>query len=97
MSPREQRVIRNASRLREVNAHIAGLEERASGSRESLELICECAQRGCLALIEVDPATFEDVRRKPGRFFVVPGHERPEVESVVERHSGYLIVEKHGD
>jgi hypothetical protein len=28
------------------------------------------------------------------RFAVVPGHELPEIEMVVERHAGYLVVEK---
>jgi len=45
--------------------------------------------------IEVDHATFEAVRENPLRFLVVPGHEQPEVESVIERRFGYLIVEKH--
>ena len=39
--------------------------------------------------------TFEVVRENPLRFLVVSGHEQPDVESVIERHSGYLIVEKH--
>jgi hypothetical protein len=28
------------------------------------------------------------------RFAVVPGHELPEIETVVERHPAYLVVEK---
>jgi hypothetical protein len=28
---------------------------------------------------------------------VIPGHERADVESVVERHSSYLVVEKTGE
>jgi hypothetical protein len=44
--------------------------------------------------IEVDRATFEVVRENPLRFLVVAGHEQPDVESVIERHPGYLIVEK---
>lgn len=94
MSPREERAIRNEELFREVNVHIAGLEERHS-SRELLPLICECSQSGCAFPIEVDPTIFESVRQEPLRFFVAPGHERPEVESIVERREGYLIVEKH--
>jgi hypothetical protein len=45
--------------------------------------------------IEVDRATFEAVRENPLRFLVVSGHEQPDAEFVIERHSGYLIVEKH--
>jgi len=30
------------------------------------------------------------------RFFVVPGHENPAVEIVVETHATYLVVAKTG-
>lgn len=97
MSPREQRFIHNTALLREVNAHIADLEARVDDPSELLPLFCECARTGCLAPIELDRGTFEAVREKPRRFLVVPGHEQPELESVIERHVGYLIVEKHTD
>ena len=31
------------------------------------------------------------------RFVIVPGHEQSSVETVVESHSGYLVVEKTGE
>lgn len=96
MSPPEERAIRNEALLREVNVHIADLEERVNDSGELLPLFCECEQTGCMVPIEVDRATFEVVRENPLRFLVVSGHEQPDDESVVERHTGYLIVEKHG-
>lgn len=93
--PREERAIRNEELFREVNVHIAHLEDRDSRSPELLPLVCECSQTGCAFPIQVDPATFESVREEPMQFFVAPGHERPDVESVIERRKGYLIVEKH--
>jgi len=95
MSPPEERAIRNEALLREVNVHIADLEERVNDPAELLPLLCECAQTGCMVPIEVDRATFEAVRENPLRFLVVSGHGQPDVESMIERHSGYLIVEKH--
>jgi hypothetical protein len=96
MSPREERAIRNEALFREVNAHIAEIEERfqGTGPAEVLPLMCECARTGCSSQIEVDPKTFERVRENPTWFLVAPGHEEPGVESVVERRRGYLIVEK---
>jgi predicted DNA-binding helix-hairpin-helix protein len=97
MSPREQRAFQNEELFREVNLHIAELQE---GSHSLLDeglmpLVCECAHTGCTVPIEVDPATFEQVRENPLRFFVAPTHEELDVESIVERRKGYLIVEKH--
>lgn len=97
MSPREARVIRNEKLFREVNIHIADLGAGALSLAGDgrLPLVCECAHTGCTVPILVDPATFERVRRDPLRFLVAPGHEDLDVESVVERQAGYLIVQKH--
>ena len=97
MSPREERAIRNEALFREVNLHIAGLEERVQTTDELLPLVCECARTGCAAAMEVESAIFQRVRENPLCFLVVPGHEQLDVESVVERHHRYFVVEKHVD
>jgi hypothetical protein len=95
MSPREERAIRNESLFREVNSHIAEMEAQARRADWGpLPLVCECARTGCTAPIEVDPATFERVRAEPLWFLIAPGHEQPEIETVLERREGYFIVEK---
>lgn len=96
MSPREKRIIRNEALFREVNAHIANLEERLGSEGELMPLVCECANTGCATVIEVDPGTFRTVRKNPLLFLVASGHELDE-EAVVGRGAGYLIVEKQAD
>jgi hypothetical protein len=93
MSPREQRIIRNEALFREVNAHIASLEERLGSKEELMPLVCECANTGCTTVIEVDRGTFQTVREDPLLFLVAPGHELDE-ETVVGRGAGYVIVKK---
>ena len=39
---------------------------------------------------------YRAVREDPRRFIVVPGHENPEFEEVVERHDRFNVVEKFG-
>jgi hypothetical protein len=97
MSPREARVSRNEDLFRQVNVHIAGLGQGALSLAEDglLPLVCECAHTGCTTPIEVDPGTFELVHENPMRFLVAVGHDDGEVEVVIERRPGYLIVEKH--
>ena len=94
MSPQEERAIRNEALFREVNVHIAELEERVQSTDELLPLVCECAHTGCTVPIEVDRATFERVRENPRRFLVAPGHEQLDLETVLEHRAGYLIVQK---
>jgi hypothetical protein len=91
----EQRAARNEALFREVNENIARLEER-HGQTEEPVYICECANAGCTDQIAVDLQTYTRVRQEPRFFFVRPGHEDPQLERVVERHSRYLIVEKTG-
>lgn len=93
MSPREHPISRNQELFREVNAHIANLEERLGSEGDLMSLVCECANTGCTALIEVDSGTFRTVRENPLLFLVAPGHELDE-ETVVGRGAGYLIVDK---
>ena len=85
-----RRLISQPSALfREVNVHIAHHEERVQArGRAAAPLVCEWSRTGYAFPIEVDPATFQAVRQNPLRFLVA------EVELVVERHEGYLIVEK---
>ena len=38
---------------------------------------------------------YEEVRANPAHFAVSPGHEAPDVETVVAKRSGYDVVRKN--
>lgn len=59
--------------------------------------VCECADSGCAEQFAVDLETYQRVPEEPRRFFVVPGHQYPELERVVETYGDYLFVEKTGE
>ena len=89
----QDRLGANESVFREINEGI----ERGQwpGEEESpVTFRCECARLGCNELVELSVREYEGVRSNPRRFIVLPGHERLEVEIVVERRSGYFVVEK---
>jgi hypothetical protein len=44
--------------------------------------------------VRLSPAEYADVRAHPTRFFVVPGHEREELDRVVEQNARFAVVEK---
>ncbi|HEY7198228.1 MAG TPA: hypothetical protein VH306_13670 [Gaiellaceae bacterium] len=90
MDPREERIGRNETLFREVNERI----EQVSPSYET-EFICECGDRDCIDPVPMTLGEYEKIRMEPHRFLVVPGHEIPDVERVVDRGDGYLVVEKH--
>jgi hypothetical protein len=91
---RDRRLAENEMLFRAANERVSRLSGSDPPSVE-LDVICECADRGCLKLLTIERSEYEWLRQNPWRFVVLPGHEAPAVEDVVERHRGYLIVEKH--
>lgn len=55
---------------------------------------CECARLGCQDLVELTSRDYEHVRANPRWFMLSPGHEVPDLETIVERGAGYVVVEK---
>jgi hypothetical protein len=90
---REQRIAENETLFRAANERITDWEERAR--QEATELyFCECANPRCDQKIELGASDYERVRSESNRFFVVPGHEIPDVETVIESHESWVVIEK---
>jgi hypothetical protein len=87
---REERLAQNEVRFREINESAQPQRELRGDGR----FVCECADRGCMAWLEVPTEDYAAVRQNPRRFIVTPTHEVPDVESIVERKPGYFVVEK---
>ena len=66
---------------------------RRRGARH-LQLVCECGHRDCAERITLTIDEYRKLRSDPLQFAVLPGHEIPQVEDVVQRMSGWLIVQK---
>ena len=88
----KRRLAHNEAIFRSINEQVLALEERF-GSREG-GFICECADSRCAQTVFLRVEDYERIHDDEQRFFVVPGHERPDIEVVVERHADYLVVEK---
>ena len=90
---KQRRAACNETTIRDVNEGIErgqwpGDEDTPVGFR------CECARLGCNQLVELTVREYEEIRSHPHQFVVVPGHELPDVETVVAARPGYVIVEK---
>jgi hypothetical protein len=94
MDERARRVGENEAIYREVNERVAELNERFGIDDERIDFVCECGNGGCIQRIALGRDEYERVRDDPRRFAVVPGHEIPDLEDVVERHGRYVVVEK---
>jgi hypothetical protein len=96
MDEREARSAKNEALLREVNDRIEEVGERLTvvPADEKLDFRCECGQQMCDSFISLTVREYEHVRADNDRFAVVPGHEDPQIERVVERAERYLVVDK---
>ena len=88
----KSRLVHNEALFRAINEQVLFLEERL-GNRDGL-FLCECADIACLEKVSLHVDEYARIHDDERRFFVVPGHERAEVETVVKRHPNYLVVEK---
>jgi len=94
---RPRRIALNEAQFREINESLRDSLERLAHLPEQLSFVCECGNADCRETIAVTPAAYEAARADPLRFLVYPGHELLDAERVVERHGGYLVVEKFAD
>jgi hypothetical protein len=92
---RARRIGENEALFREVNEQIEDLQRgMAEISDDRMHIVCECGDLGCSERIVVPIAKYEQVRSDPTLFLIVPAHDDPEVEDVVERAGGFDVVRK---
>jgi hypothetical protein len=95
MDERKRRIGRNEALFRTINEEVDALNKSlAALTDETLHIVCECGDLACEQRVVVPLDDYERVRGDATLFFVVPGHELPSTESVVEEHRGFNVVRK---
>jgi hypothetical protein len=95
MDERSRRIGQNEGVFRAVNEEIESLNRGlAAISDRKLHIVCECGHLSCAEPLSVGIDEYERIRAKSALFFVVPGHDLPSVERIVERHGTYDVVRK---
>ena len=94
MDERRRRIGENEALYRSINERIEDINETFGMVSGTMAVVCECGSIECTEQIELDIPTFERVRSDPTQFVVLPGHELPDVETVIERHDGYFLLRK---
>lgn len=92
-----RRAARNQSIFREVNEKLEGLAENFQAVAETAPFTCECADLGCIQMIDMSLSEYETIRKDPNKFFVLPGHVYPEFERVVAENERYVLVAKYDE
>ena len=85
----------NEALARRINDRIEYQRPRNGESADTF--YCECVRVDCGGVLDLSIEEYARVRSHPRRFVVLPGHEEPAVESTVEVHPRYVVVEKRGE
>ncbi|MBV9309684.1 MAG: hypothetical protein JOZ73_02570 [Solirubrobacterales bacterium] len=93
-----EKIARNDSAFRDANDEIdtAAVEHGFYGA--PVPFLCECSEPGCTQVIRLTREQYAHVRSNDRWFAHAVGHEA-EIEGavrLVERHEGYIVVEKIG-
>ena len=97
VSARDERLAGNESLFREVNERVAEVASHyieVEAQTEVVDFACECGRADCAKPIPMNLFEYEAIRAEPTHFGVTPGHEEPEIETVVRRFPTYFVVEK---
>jgi len=87
-----ERAAKNQSLFREVNERI---EELAGNAAFSM-FVCECMSETCDESVSLTVAEYERIRSDGNSFFVLPGHNVPEVEAIIDQTDRFVVVAKLG-
>src|SRR3712207_482549 len=93
--PEAERKAKNEAVFREVNERIgdAAVEFGVPGDAT---FVCECGDAGCTERVSIPLRRYNQIRGDGRRFVILPGHEDPAVERVVDRSGRFSVVEKIG-
>jgi len=90
----DERIAHNEAwsrRLNERKAEWMDSGQLAAGFR------CECWEPDCGVRLRLSGSEWRKVRSRPNRFEVAPGHVSADVETVVEQHPHFWILDKQGE
>jgi hypothetical protein len=99
MDERTRRIAENEALFRDLNEEVGAVAHSFSvgGETRAFDFLCECGDPGCAQRVPVTLTKYEQLRSSPLRFVVVPGHEIPDVELVIETTPAYSVIEKFGE
>ena len=95
MSSREERIGLNEAVFREVNERIEDLAETFDLKTPPSTSSASAATPPASSASAMTRTEYEELRSESHQFAVHPGHEYPDVESVVARLKGYDVVRKN--
>lgn len=61
----------------------------------SILFYCECSDEKCKKRIKLKLSKYEELHQNRCQFILLPGHNVPEIERIVQSEDDYIVVEKY--
>jgi hypothetical protein len=91
----KDRIAKNETLFRDVNERVKEIDQAHALPRNDVwEFLCECGNADCTQPVALTLAEYERARSSPIQFILLPGHERLEVETLVEETDRFVVVAK---
>ncbi len=84
---------RNEALFRQVNERIEEVNQKV-GDDSFSDFLCECGDDDCTAPVSLTLAEYERIRSDPTHFVIANGHEKVDLEQVIDKNERYSVVEK---
>jgi hypothetical protein len=91
---RNERVVEGFAELRGV-AEEENDTDWLPETDPAVHFYCECADEKCRERIILTPSKYAELHQNKSQFTVLPGHNVPEVERIVQSTNEYVVVEKY--
>jgi hypothetical protein len=96
---RKERQVKNEVLFRKLNERVQAVAEDLAlddfvVGEDREDYLCECADDTCFERVTLTRAEYERVRESAIQFVVVPGHVVTDIETVVEGHARFAVVQK---
>jgi hypothetical protein len=86
---RAERIYRTELDFRRINNALANELGEGEG-----RFLCECASPACAEHLQLSADDLRVIHGDENLFAIVPGHEIPDLETVIEQTDGYAIIRK---
>ena len=95
MDERARRIAENEGRFRQINERLRDDLRALPDDPEPIGFVCECGLVDCSEPVTLTVEEYEAIRASSLDFAVVPGHQLPGVEDVVDLNDRFARVRKH--
>lgn len=88
-----QAVVQGLSDLEQL-AETTDQQDLLPDTTQSIQFYCECSDETCRKRIAMTPRQYTDLHKNHNQFIVLPGHDVPQIERIVQSAKDYVVVEK---